>query len=54
MFEAFREPVASEARVLARPRKNGDDDELVAMGDVGEGSENAGCEGDRLLERSEV
>jgi hypothetical protein len=51
--EALREPVASEASVFARPRKNGDDDELVAIGDVGDGRENAGCDGDRLLERSE-
>jgi hypothetical protein len=51
--EAFREPVASDARVFARPRKNGEEDELVAMGDVGEGSEKAGCEGDRLLDWSE-
>jgi hypothetical protein len=51
--EVFREPVASEARVLARPRKNGEDDELEAIGDVGEGRESAGCAGDRLVERSE-
>lgn len=51
--EAFREPVASEARVFARPRKNGDDDELKAIGEVGEGSEKAGCDGDRFPERSE-
>jgi hypothetical protein len=52
VWEAFREPVASEASVFARPRKNGVD-ELAAMGDVGEGREKAGCEGDRLAERSE-
>jgi hypothetical protein len=51
--EALREPEASEARVLARPRKNGVDDELEAMGEVGDGSEKAGCDGERLLERSE-
>lgn len=53
VWEALREPVASEASVFARPRKNGDDDELEAIGEVGEGSEKAGCDGDRLVERSE-
>lgn len=45
--------MAREARVFARPRKKGVDDELAASGDVGDGSEKAGCEGDKLLERSE-
>jgi hypothetical protein len=45
--------VASEARVLARPLKNGADDELEAMGEVGEGRENAGWEGESCEERSE-
>jgi hypothetical protein len=53
LCDALREPEASEARVLARPRKNGVEDELLAMGDVGDGSEKAGCEGDRVLDRSE-
>lgn len=50
--EAFREPLASEASVFARPRKNGVD-EFAAIGDVGDGSEKAGCEGDSVPERSE-
>jgi hypothetical protein len=45
--------VAREARVFARPRKNGDEEELLAMGEVGEGSEKAGCDGDKLLDLSE-
>jgi hypothetical protein len=53
VWEVFREPVANEASVFARPRKNGVDDELAAIGEVGEGREKAGCEGDRLAERSE-
>lgn len=43
----------SAASVFARPRKNGDDDVGADMGEVGEGSEKAGCDGDRLAERSE-
>ena len=50
--EALREPVAREARVLARPRKKGDEEELFEIGDVGEGREKVGCEGDKLLARS--
>jgi hypothetical protein len=45
--------VARPASVLALPRKKGVDDEFWAMGDVGEGREKAGCEGDRLPDRSE-
>ena len=41
------------ASVLARPRKKGEVEGDAAMGDVGEGSENAGCEGERFAERSE-
>lgn len=50
--DALREPVAREASVLARPRKKGDEVELFAIGDVGEGRENVGCEGDRPPARS--
>lgn len=46
----MREPEASEARVFARPRKNGEDKEFAAMGDVGDGREKAGCEGDRVFD----
>lgn len=45
--EVLREPVAREARVFARPRKNGVNGELAESGEVGEGSENVGCDGDR-------
>lgn len=51
VLEALREPDAKDARVFARPRKNGDED---AIGEAGEGSENVGCDGDRLPERSEL
>lgn len=49
--EALREPVAREARVFARPRKNGVEDE---MGEAGEGREKVGCDGDRFPDRSEL
>jgi len=52
--ELLREPVVSAARVFARPRKKGDEEEGADMGDVGDGSEKAGCDGDRFVERSEV
>ena len=45
--EALREPVAREASVLARPRKNGEEEELFAIGDAGEGREKVGFEGER-------
>lgn len=58
--EALREPVAKEAKVLALPRKKGDDDVVFcvfcafwAIGEVGEGREKAGCDGERVPERSE-
>ena len=38
---------------MARPRKKGDDDGDVAIGEVGEGREKAGCDGDRLADLSE-
>jgi hypothetical protein len=46
--EPLREPVAREASVFARPRKNGDEDELLAIGEAGEGREKVGCDGERL------
>lgn len=52
--EALREPEVSAARVLARPRKNGVDEVELAIGDVGEGNEKAGCEAVRFAERSEA
>ena len=51
--ELLREPTLRAASVLARPR-NRDEVGAEAIGEVGEGSEKAGCEGDRLAERSEV
>lgn len=54
VWEVLRDPVARDARVLARLRKNGDEDEWLAIGDVGEGNEKAGWDAERLLERSEV
>lgn len=50
--EALREPVAREASVLARPRKNGEEEELFAIGDAGEGREKVGFEGERPPPRS--
>jgi hypothetical protein len=44
--ELLREPVVSAARVLARPRKNGEEEAGAEIGDVGEGSEKAGCDGE--------
>lgn len=44
--------MVSEARVLARLLKNGDDGE-PAIGEVGGGSEKAGCEGERFDDRSD-
>lgn len=55
--EALREPLAREANVLARPRKNGDDELVLwvfwAIGEAGDGREKAGCDGERVPERSE-
>jgi hypothetical protein len=48
VWETLREPVAREARVFARPRKNGEDDELLAIGEAGEGREKVGCDAERL------
>ena len=50
--DALREPVAREARVLARPRKKGEEEELLFIGDVDEGREKVGCEGDKPPARS--
>lgn len=50
--DALREPVAREARVLARLRKKGEEGDWLDIGDVGEGREEPGCEGDRPLPRS--
>jgi len=50
--EALREPVASDASVFARPRKNGVEDEVCSIGDVGEGREKVGCDGERPPVRS--
>lgn len=53
----MREPLAREASVFARPRKKGDGEDVFcvfcAIGDVGEGREKAGCDGERVPERSE-
>ena len=53
----MREPLASEANVLARPRKKGDEEWVFCVfweiGDTGDGREEAGCGGDRAPERSE-
>lgn len=46
--EALRDPVARDARVFARPRKNGDEVELLVIGEEGEGSEKVGSDGDKL------
>ncbi len=51
--ELLREPVVRAASVFALPRKKGDDDGDAAIGEVGEGSEKAGCDGDRFIDRSE-
>lgn len=49
--ELFREEVVSAANVLARPRKNGDEEgeEGDPMGETGDGKEKGGCEGDSEL-----
>ena len=44
----------SAARVLARPRKNGVEEDELESGEVGEGSEKAGCDAVRFAERSEA
>jgi hypothetical protein len=51
--ELFRDDVVRAASVLARPRKKGDDEGEAAMGEVGDGSEKAGCDGERFMDRSE-
>lgn len=38
---------------MARPRKNGEEELLFVMGEVGDGREKVGCEGDKVEERSE-
>ena len=53
-WELFFEDVVNEARVLARPRKRAEADCGEASGEVGEGKENAGCEGDRFEDESEL
>jgi len=50
--ELFLADVVSEASVFARLRKKGEEGEL-AMGEVGGGSEKAGCEGERLADLSD-
>jgi hypothetical protein len=50
----FLEDVVRAANVLARPRKNGEDDVEAAIGELGEGSEKAGCDGERFIDLSEL
>jgi hypothetical protein len=52
--ELLRDPVVRAASVFARPREKGDKDEGAVMGEVEEGSEKAGCDGERCAERSEA
>lgn len=44
----------SAASVLALPRKNVVEEGELAIGDVGEGREKAGCEAVRFAERSDA
>jgi hypothetical protein len=49
-WELFRDVLVRAAKVFARPRKKGDEDEDCGklIGDVGDGREKAGCEGERF------
>jgi hypothetical protein len=49
----FLDDVVNEARVFARLRKNGEDGE-AAIGEEGGGRENAGCDGERFIDLSDV
>lgn len=53
--EGFLEEIVSEANVFDRGRKGEEDGAGGEVaGDVGEGSENAGCDGERVAEVSEA
>ena len=47
----FLEDVVNAANVFARPLKNGEED---GDGEVSEGRENAGCDGERFVDLSEL
>ena len=50
----FLEDVVKAANVFARPLKNGDEDGDAPIGEGGEGRENAGCDGERFVDISEL
>ena len=49
----FLEEVVNEASVFDRGRK-GDEDCVADVGELGEGRENAGCDGERVAEVSDA